>query len=134
MPLCRQCEKQFPATREWQAFCSQQCRNTFHSRKQDTLPSIYIIHAPELDVVKIGISKEPKKRLLQLQVGSPAKLVIIGTAELPAEEIYAFEADILSILASRRKHGEWFHCSLEEAIALLRIKLDQARVKKENNP
>jgi len=70
---------------------------------------LYIIKAEGCDLVKVGISKAPSRRLRDLQVGSPLVLTIdryIAGAAI-------FEKDIHLDLTTRglHSHGEWFHQS-----------------------
>lgn len=68
---------------------------------------LYIIKAKGCDLVKVGSSKVPSRRLIALQTGSPLKLhidrYIVGAA--------IFEKDIHLDLTTRglHSHGEWFH-------------------------
>ena len=70
---------------------------------------LYIIKADGCDLVKVGISKAPSRRLKSLQIGSPLVLTIdryiVGAA--------IFEKDIHLDLTTRglHSHGEWFHQS-----------------------
>lgn len=68
---------------------------------------LYIIKAEGCDLVKVGSSKVPSRRLVALQTGSPLRLhihrYIVGAA--------IFEKDIHLDLTARglHSHGEWFH-------------------------
>lgn len=68
---------------------------------------LYIIKAEGCDLVKVGSSKVPSRRLTSLQTGSPLVLTIdryiVGAA--------IFEKDIHLDLTMRglHSHGEWFH-------------------------
>lgn len=70
---------------------------------------LYIIKAEGSDLVKVGSSKAPSRRLVRLQTGSPLRLYIdrymVGAA--------IFEKDIHLDLTTRglHSHGEWFHQS-----------------------
>ena len=66
--------------------------------------SLYIIQSDVTGMIKIGRSKDPQKRLKQLQTGNPNKLKLI--AEFKGEgwkENYLHER-----LKSYRLEGEWF--------------------------
>lgn len=65
----------------------------------------YCVLNVELGAVKIGISKTPKQRLVELQVGCATPLKLIGAIDgnLERELHRRFEADRLS--------GEWFRVS-----------------------
>jgi len=68
---------------------------------------LYVIKAKGCDLVKIGSSKAPSRRLVRLQTGSPLVLsidrYIVGAA--------IFEKSIHLDLTARglHSHGEWFH-------------------------
>ena len=70
---------------------------------------LYIIRAEGCDLVKVGSSKAPSRRVVSLQTGSPLRLYIdrymVGAA--------IFEKDIHLDLMTRglHSHGEWFHQS-----------------------
>ena len=64
---------------------------------------IYFVQAPN-GLFKIGKSKDPKRRLKELQVGSPVILKLIRTIKGGI-----FLENILHIYFKHlRKHGEWF--------------------------
>lgn len=65
---------------------------------------VYAIRNDESQAVKVGFSASPFKRLCQLQTGSPAPLRIL--CAIPA--FGSYEATMHNILASYRRHGEWF--------------------------
>jgi len=53
------------------------------------------------DFVKIGVSKDPKHRLVQLQTANPNKLRLIHTTSIP-------EAELHIMFNKYREKGEWF--------------------------
>ena len=63
----------------------------------------YLIGAEGSDLVKIGYAKDPDKRVMFLQTGSPMRLSILW-AERGSYEA-ALHAEFREVLA----HGEWFN-------------------------
>jgi hypothetical protein len=66
--------------------------------------------------IKIGISKDPEQRVIDLQTGSPYPLVLFGFFQVGS---YAtarmLEFTVHAALASGRLLGEWFAVSPEDA-------------------
>jgi hypothetical protein len=62
---------------------------------------------------KIGISKEPQKRLKQLQTASPAKLSIVKTYKVPSKVARKLEQQLHHMFWQSRVrcNGEWFEMS-----------------------
>ena len=73
---------------------------------------IYLILSIETGSLKIGISKNPKKRIVQLQTGSSG-------SELKLLKVYksSYYLEIENALHNKyvylKKHGEWFDYDLE---------------------
>ena len=62
--------------------------------------------------IKIGSSKNPEARLRDLQVGSPVKLVLIGTVRCKSNDhAKRIERFAHNIFYKQRRRGEWFHLS-----------------------
>ena len=68
---------------------------------------LYIIQSKQNGAVKIGISKNPKKRLAQLQTGSPFKLKLILIIENRSDLEKKLHNDLKSFRIRNYK-GEWF--------------------------
>jgi len=66
---------------------------------------VYFIRS-ETGEVKIGVSKDPKKRLSSLQAGNPVTLEILTTRK--SNRPYELESKLHSILSDLRVSGEWF--------------------------
>lgn len=79
---------------------------------------------------KIGISKNPKKRLRNIQTGHPHKLEILELRETDSKRTKLLESVIHKHLDRYRMKGEWFDISLEEA----RLHLDFALIRYEDEP
>ncbi|QYB17692.1 hypothetical protein PV-S19_0328 [Pacmanvirus S19] len=66
----------------------------------------FIVELPYTDKVKIGISKNPQKRLKQLQTGNPNKLIIYHMFE--SEDYKLLERTMHNICKDLKIIGEWF--------------------------
>jgi len=78
---------------------------------------LYIIQSSNNGNFKIGRSKNPKKRLMQLQTGSPYRLKLI----LVLEEMGHLEKKVHNYIMSGNKRkckGEWFDFELSSYIPL----------------
>lgn len=68
--------------------------------------------------VKIGMSREPLRRLAKLQTGNPRLIKLMGeirTKTLPDDR--RVEAQFHRLFDNRRGNGEWFRLSAEDVIA-----------------
>jgi hypothetical protein len=73
---------------------------------------IYII-SDSIDI-KVGISKNPTKRIKQLQTGSSKKLFIINTYQVDLSKAFTIEKKCHDKLStSYEKRGEWFKDPVE---------------------
>ena len=77
--------------------------------------SIYVILETESKRVKIGISRDPERRVRELQVGNSQKLELI--AHRKAENGFSDEARLHRIFASDKVRGEWFSTNALEVLA-----------------
>ncbi len=69
--------------------------------------SVYYISAPEVGLVKIGHTKNIRRRLPMLQTGSPVQLTLLAV-EVGGEEL---ESERHTTFADLRRRGEWFEHS-----------------------
>lgn len=78
---------------------------------------LYFIRVGFSGPIKIGVSRDPDRRLVQLQCGSAARLVLLGS--VPGG--FADEAVAHRHLAAHRVQGEYFAPSPEtlELVAML---------------
>jgi hypothetical protein len=60
------------------------------------------------DRVKIGVSKNPEKRLMQLQTAHPDELKIWHVFKVPADDSKKIENRLHRKFKWSRKRGEWF--------------------------
>lgn len=80
---------------------------------------IYVIGTDEQ--VKIGFSKQPEKRLKQLQTGNMNKLKLYYKEEIQDSKVRIVEKLIHRDLRSHKKVGEWFNLSPTDAISHLQF-------------
>jgi len=73
---------------------------------------VYLIKNSEDDTYKIGVSKNPRKRLKQHQTGNSSELILIDTYQ--TENAYKIEKILHRRYSFLRKEGEWFSLSLIE--------------------
>ena len=75
---------------------------------------IYLIKNASNDSYKIGIGKNPKKRIKQLQTGNDDELLLIETyqSEIPSK----IEGILHRNYGSLKKRGEWFTLSLVDEL------------------
>lgn len=65
---------------------------------------IYVIHAVRTKYIKVGVARNPARRLHSLQVSIPFDLVLLAVADWPQE----WKTRIHHVLAGTRVRGEWF--------------------------
>ncbi|MEU9438370.1 GIY-YIG nuclease family protein [Streptomyces sp. NPDC048252] len=65
---------------------------------------VYLIGSPSSPLVKIGWTDNPKRRLRNLQTGSPVPLRLLALFEGGN----TVEAELHRRFADKRRHGEWF--------------------------
>lgn len=68
---------------------------------------VYIVKAEDSGRIKIGITSNPVRRLALMQVGSPERLHLVGTA--PGGR--SVESRLHADLEGDRLHGEWFEAT-----------------------
>lgn len=76
---------------------------------------VYLIQSLEEGYYKIGISKNPKKRLKQLQTGNSSELKLIYS--YPSEYANKIEKSLHGLLSHCKKEGEWFELSLIDELS-----------------
>lgn len=90
---------------------------------------IYVIGSDE-PPYKVGISKNPTRRLKSLQTGCPKKLKILSIKETAALKTKPLESIIHYNLSKYKTVGEWFDTSLDRVIA----EVDYALIRYEDDP
>lgn len=81
---------------------------------------IYIMIA-ENGLLKIGKSRNPKRRLLDLQPGSPVIITLHKVFCVAYREVSQIETLVHKRLKSSKRHvrGEWFDATIEEAVSCI---------------
>lgn len=83
---------------------------------------LYVMQRSNDLAIKIGISKEPSKRLYKIRQQFPGIEVSI-LAALPVEDMGAAEAELHLLYAQRKIAGEWFALTKDELDSLLAVHL-----------
>jgi len=78
---------------------------------------IYLIKSLNEGVYKIGVSKNPNKRLNDLQTGNPSPIKILYLYE--SENAYKIEKALHNRYSHFNTHLEWFELSIKEEITFL---------------
>lgn len=91
---------------------------------------IYFIQERGCDLIKIGFSNNPRKRLKALQVANPHKLLLLYAFPSTRD----FETKIHNKLRSQRVRGEWYfsHPDVRAFIGTLHKTLAQIKAKNPN--
>ena len=77
---------------------------------------VYLVRAVGTTSFKIGVSSDSRKRVRDMQIGSPVKLILSrNDASVNALEV---ERLIHKRLNEHRTHGEWFSCPIEKALTV----------------
>lgn len=75
---------------------------------------VYFVYNPDSHAIKIGVSRNPQKRFVALQIGSPATLRLLGFIPGTAKNESALHSKFWNL----RIRGEWFklHAPLKQYI------------------
>lgn len=68
---------------------------------------------------KFGYSVDPQRRLRSLQTGSSSQLQLVHCIAVLEDQGRVLERTFHREYAYRRVRGEWFRCSVQEAVAWL---------------
>lgn len=79
---------------------------------------------------KVGISKDPKRRLKNIQTGHPHKLEILSIKETAFNKTKLLETIIHRNINKYKTHGEWFDIELETLL----LEIDYALIRYEDDP
>lgn len=90
--------------------------NTRFLEQYGDQPCVYVLHAG--DRYKIGMTSNLRKRIGQLQTGTPHPIEIVTI--IPAARPAELEAELHARYAAKRVHGEWFALDGDDVAALLR--------------
>jgi hypothetical protein len=75
----------------------------------------YLYFIQSGDLVKIGISGDPEKRIEELRRGSPLGLRLHGSIKLPAVLAFQTERRVHEALADHAVGREWFRMAAKDA-------------------
>jgi len=81
------------------------------------MKSVYLIRGND-GRYKIGIAKNPKKRLLQLQTGNSDRLTLIDS--YPSENARKIETALHTQYSHNKTIGEWFDLSITEEVIFIK--------------
>lgn len=79
---------------------------------------IYLIKNSEESYYKIGVSKDPKKRIKELNTGNSAKLLLVDMFE--TDYAYKIEGTLHRKYSYLKKHLEWFDLSIIEELEFIK--------------
>ncbi len=98
-------------------------RRSLRSPGSDTSGQrVYVIESAEgVRGVKIGVARNPKSRLRDLQVARPDLLRVAGVVVPSAGTALAVEQAAHAVAARYRLQGEWFDLSAEAALEAVRM-------------
>ena len=80
-------------------------------RPKSSVREVYFIKAAELELIKIGVSDNPRERLKQLQGVIPDKLALLGVQV--CDRGGRLEKELHKRFETAWKVGEWFHVTPE---------------------
>lgn len=81
------------------------------------MDKIYLIKSLNEGVYKIGVSKNPSKRLKEVQTGNPSPVEIVQLYE--TNNAYKIEKALHNRYSHFNTHGEWFELSIKEEVSFL---------------
>lgn len=90
--------------------------------------SSYIYIMSNGDAFKVGLSIDPKRRLRQLQTGSPKKLSLVYFVEIETAPVKILESIMHRYLKMNHLTGEWFNADL----ATIKNLLDFVKIRYDN--
>lgn len=94
--------------------------NTKVKHKRE-LKYIYLIHAYETNLYKIGAAYDINQRLSTLSVSSPYPLKIVFTTSKPIQNWKELEKIIHSQLKDKNTNGEWFKLTDTDLVILAKV-------------
>lgn len=83
---------------------------------------VYVLHAKNTDLYKIGCTNDVNRRVKELEAMSPLELELIYTFE--TNEKFKLEAVLHDLFSEDRCHGEWF-CLNEKQLFQLGISVSE---------
>lgn len=80
---------------------------------------IYLIKSLNEGLYKIGVSKNPNKRLKEVQTGNPSPVEIVQLYE--TDNAYKIESTLHNRYSHYNTHGEWFELSIKEEVNFIDV-------------
>ena len=80
---------------------------------------MYLYCISDGSLCKFGYSVDPQRRLRSLQTGSSSRLSLVHCIVVEQDQGRVLEREFHREYARRRVRGEWFRCSVEEAVVWL---------------
>lgn len=90
------------------------------------MKSIYVIGEQDSDILKIGISDNPTRRLADIRISNPYDVRVLW--ERSVEHAHRIERNVHFCLIDARIRGEWFRVSLAQAIEVIEKAITNAPV------
>jgi hypothetical protein len=80
----------------------------------------------DFDMVKIGASRNPKRRVNTINTSCPYEVMLVFEKELSGKNAVILESEIHKYLNKTRFHmtGEWYSISVKTAISIINKSLD----------
>lgn len=75
---------------------------------------VYLFQSQEDGYYKIGVSKSPQKRLIQLQTGNSSKIKLVEIYQ--SENAFKIEKRLHQLYKYAKKEGEWFDLYIEDIV------------------
>jgi len=82
------------------------------------IKSVYLIQSIEDGYYKIGVSKQPSRRLSALQTGNSSELKLVESYQ--SEYAHRIEKTFHNRLCFLKREGEWFELSLQDELSFIR--------------
>ena len=80
---------------------------------------MYLYCISDGSLCKFGYSVDPQRRLRSLQTGSSSRLELVHCILVDEDQGRVLERTFHREYAYRRVRGEWFRCTVEEAVSWL---------------
>jgi len=80
---------------------------------------LYVITDDRRETCKIGYSSDPDRRVAELNVGNPNRLLVEHRVRVPEDRVQALERKLHFELGHCRVQGEWFRVPARRAAGLL---------------
>jgi len=86
---------------------------------------VYVIRVADTDIHKIGLARDPLRRLANLQSGNHQPLYLIHTTSCPSrEQAASLEKAIHEELSSEHCRGEWFEAPQERILRAIFFRIE----------